>query len=64
MTISMATHILALSRFDVSFVFPFISFAYVLVIVFSILLLGESFNLVRFLGVLVIIVGTVILALG
>ena len=64
MTLSMVTHILSLSRFDVSFVFPFISFAYVIVAVFSILLLGESFNIVRLIGMFVIILGTIILALG
>ena len=31
MTISMGTHLMSLSRFDVSFAFPFISLAYVIV---------------------------------
>lgn len=64
MTMSMFTHILSLSRFDVSFVFPFISFAYVIVAVFGILLLGESFNLVRLVGIVVIVLGTIILAVS
>lgn len=62
MTLSMFTHILSLSRFDVSFVFPFISFAYVIVAVAGFLFMDETFNLMRYVGIGVILVGTVILA--
>tara|TARA_Y100000588_G_C13788802_1_gene725746 strand:- start:328 stop:705 length:378 start_codon:yes stop_codon:yes gene_type:complete len=62
MTLSMFTHILSLSRFDVSFVFPFISFAYVIVAVAGFLFMDETFNLMRYVGIAVILAGTVILA--
>ena len=64
MTFSMITHIMSLSRFDVSFVFPFISFAYIIVAVWGFLFLGEPFNLTRYIGIAVIIVGTIILAMS
>jgi multidrug transporter EmrE-like cation transporter len=64
MTLSMFTHILSLSRFDVSFVFPFISFAYVIVAVAGLLFMNEAFNLMRFVGIAVILAGTVILAVS
>ena len=62
MTLSMFTHILSLSRFDVSFVFPFISFAYVIVAVAGFLFMDETFDLMRYVGIAVILAGTVILA--
>jgi len=62
MTISMGTHLLSLSRFDVSFAFPFISLAYVLVAVWGYFFLGENVNATRIVGIAVILLGTVILA--
>jgi len=62
MTISMATHLLSLSRFEVSFAFPFISAAYVIVAVWGALFFGEDMNASRITGILVIMLGTVILA--
>ncbi len=64
MTISMVTHIMSLSRFDVSFVFPFISFAYIIVAVWGVVFLGEQFNMTRYIGIAVILAGTVILAMS
>lgn len=64
MTISMVTHILSLSRFDVSFVFPFISFAYIIVAVWGVVFLGEQFNMTRYIGIAVILAGTIILAMS
>ncbi len=64
MTISMITHIMSLSRFDVSFVFPFISFAYIIVAVWGFVFLGEQFNLTRYIGIAVILAGTIILAMS
>ena len=62
MTISMGTHLLSLSRFDVSFAFPFISLAYVVVAVWGYAVLGENVNLTRMLGILTIILGTALIA--
>ena len=64
MTSSMVTHLLSLSRFDVSFVFPFISFAYVIVAVWGVVFLGEQLNLMRYAGIFIILVGTILLAIG
>ena len=64
MTVSMITHIMSLSRFDVSFVFPFISFAYIVAAVWGFVFFGESFNLTRYIGIAVIIAGTIILAMS
>ncbi len=62
MTISMGTHLLALSRFDVSFAFPFISLAYVIVAVWGYFFLGEDVNATRLVGIATIILGTIIVA--
>lgn len=62
MTISMGTHMMSLSRFDVSFAFPFLSAAYVIVAIYGHFVLGEDVNLTRILGIATIMAGTVILA--
>ncbi|MGR3762421.1 EamA family transporter (plasmid) [Roseobacteraceae bacterium NS-SX3] len=62
MTISMGTHLLSLSRFDVSFAFPFISLAYVIVAGWGYFFLGEQVNATRVLGILTVIAGTVLIA--
>ncbi|MDW4550573.1 EamA family transporter [Defluviimonas sp. D31] len=62
MTISMGTHLLSLSRFDVSFAFPFLSVAYVIVAIWGFFFFGESMNAMRIIGICVIMLGTVILA--
>lgn len=62
MTISMGTHLMSLSRFDVSFAFPFISLAYVIVAGWGYFVLGEDVNSTRVIGILVVILGTVIIA--
>jgi drug/metabolite transporter (DMT)-like permease len=46
-----------LSRVDLSFAYPFVSFSYVMVILFSWLLLKENLPLIRIMGVLVICLG-------
>ena len=62
MTISMGTHLMSLSRFDVSFAFPFLSIAYVIVAVWGHFYMGEAVNLTRVMGIGTIILGTVILS--
>lgn len=62
MTISMGTHLMSLSRFDVSFAFPFLSIAYVIVAAWGYWFLGENVNTTRIIGILTIIAGTIILA--
>ncbi len=62
MTISMATHLISLSRFDVSFAFPFISIAYVIVAIWGYMFMGEHLNAYRIVGIGTIIFGTVLVA--
>lgn len=62
MTVSMGTHLMSLSRFDVSFAFPFLSLAYVIVAAWGYFMLGEDMNLTRVLGIATILVGTIILS--
>lgn len=64
MTISMGTHLMSLSRFDVSFAFPFLSLAYVIVAVYGHFVLGEVLTPTRILGIGTILLGTVILSRG
>ena len=62
MTISMMTHLMALSRFDVSFVFPFISIAYVIVAIWGALMMGEAVGPMRMAGIATILVGTLMIS--
>ncbi len=62
MTISMGTHLMSLSRFDVSFAFPFLSVAYVIVAAYGHYFMGEAVSPTRILGIGTIMLGTVILA--
>lgn len=54
--------LIVLSRVDLSFAYPMISFNYVLIVFSSWLVLGEDLNLTRLIGVLVICTGVVILS--
>jgi uncharacterized membrane protein len=56
--------IAALSRFQLSFAYPFMSLSFVCVVVMSILLFGETLNMYKVLGVLSICGGLVFLGLG
>ena len=62
MTISMCTHLLALSRFDVSFAFPFLSIAYIIVAVYGALVLGENVSVSRAIGICLVCCGAVLIA--
>ena len=62
MTISMATHLMSLSRFDVSFAFPFLSLAYAIVAAWGYFVMGENVSAQRAAGIGIIVLGTVVLA--
>lgn len=51
---------LALSKFDISYAYPFMSGAFVLVFIFSMLLFNEPFSWQKLLGLLLIIAGIVV----
>jgi len=59
---SMGLHLLALSRVDISFAYPFLSISYVIVLFAGYLLFGESITTYRIVGVGLICVGTVFVA--
>jgi drug/metabolite transporter (DMT)-like permease len=54
--------LVVLSRFDISFVYPMVSVAYILVALFSMIVFKESVTLVRWLGILVIIAGVFLIS--
>jgi multidrug transporter EmrE-like cation transporter len=53
---------MSLSRFDVSFAFPFLSIAYVLVLLYGYFAMGESVTALRVAGVSLVVAGTVLIA--
>jgi drug/metabolite transporter (DMT)-like permease len=62
MTLSMLTHLMSLSRFEVSFAFPFISLAYVIVALYGHFVFGEHMSPMRIAGIAAIILGTVLIS--
>jgi len=52
----------AMTKFDLSYAYPFMSLNFVIVLLLSCWLLGESFNIEKILGVILIVTGTVIVA--
>jgi multidrug transporter EmrE-like cation transporter len=60
--VSMSSHLVALSRVELSFAYPFLSIAYVLVAAFSFFVFGENMSSVRVLGYALIVAGTIAIA--
>lgn len=60
--ISMASHLVVLSRVELSFAYPFLSIAYILVAAFAFFIFGEGIGLVRLLGYALICGGTILVA--
>ena len=61
---SMGLHLLALSRVDISFAYPFLSVSYVIVLAAGYFFFGESITMYRIAGVGLICAGTVLIAQG
>jgi multidrug transporter EmrE-like cation transporter len=59
---SMASHLVVLSRVQLSYAYPFLSLAYVIVAVASWQFFSEDLNLWRIAGIGFIIIGTVLIA--
>lgn len=55
---------LDMTRFEVSYAFPFVSLNYILILVASIYLFHESFTLTKFAGTLIVTIGIIIIARG
>ena len=60
--ISMASHLFVLSKVELSFAYPFLSLAYVLVAVFAYFVFREDLNALRIAGIGLICIGTVLIA--
>ncbi len=60
--ISMASHLYVLSKVELSFAYPFLSLAYVAVLVFAYFVFREDINAWRVAGVAFICIGTVLIA--
>ena len=53
-----------MTKFDISYAYPFTMLGFVAVLLLSVLLLGESFNLYKIIGCLIIVTGVVITSRG
>lgn len=54
----------AMTKFQLSFAYPFMSSAFVIVLVFSVLLFDETINLYKILGTGLVVLGIVVLSQG
>jgi uncharacterized membrane protein len=54
----------AMTRFDLNYAYPFMSLAFVIVMLFSVLFLGESVTLPRAVGTLLVVSGLIVIARG
>jgi multidrug transporter EmrE-like cation transporter len=62
--VSMASHLVVLSRVQLSFAYPFLSLAYVLVAAYAFFVFGEDVGALRVAGIAFIILGTVLIAMS
>lgn len=60
--ISMASHLYVLSKVQLSFAYPFLSLAYVVVAVYAYFFFAEDLNAARIAGIGLIIAGTILIA--
>ncbi len=52
----------AMTRFDLGYAYPFMSLAFVIVMVFGVLFLGETMSLAKLAGTLLVVAGLVVIA--
>ncbi|MFI3297983.1 MAG: SMR family transporter [bacterium] len=62
--LSIVTWMMALSKFEVSYAYPFLSIGYILATVVGYFFLGESITISKIIGIGVICIGIVILSRG
>lgn len=60
--ISMGAHLVVLSRVELSFAYPFISLAFVVVALYAYFIFQEDLNAVRVAGIAMICIGTILIA--
>ena len=54
----------AMTKFSLSFAYPFMSSAFIIVMFFSVFLFGETLNLYKLVGTSLIVAGIIVLSLG
>lgn len=54
----------AMTRFDLNYAYPFMSLAFIIVMLFSVLFLGEAVTLPRAVGTLLVVSGLIVIARG
>ena len=62
MVISMGTHLVVLSRVDISYAYPFLGLSFVLVTIYGYFALGEPLSIYKVLGVALIVLGVALVA--
>lgn len=62
--VSMASHLFVLSRVQLSFAYPFLSLAYVVVAAYAFFIFGENVGLLRIAGIGLICLGTVLISMS
>ena len=60
--ISMASHLVVLSRVELSYAYPFLSLAYVVAALYAYFIFKEDLNTVRVAGIALICFGTILIA--
>jgi multidrug transporter EmrE-like cation transporter len=62
--ISMASHLIVLSKVQLSFAYPFLSLAYVIVAAYAFFIFGEDVGAMRIAGIALICAGTVFISMS
>ncbi|MCC2096839.1 MAG: transporter [Hyphomicrobiales bacterium] len=62
--VSMASHLVVLSKVQLSFAYPFLSLAYVIVAAYAFFIFGEDVGLMRVAGIGLICAGTVFISMS
>lgn len=53
---------MAMTKFEISYAYPWMSLSFVLVTLFSVMFLGESYNFTKVIGISLVVSGIIILA--
>ena len=62
--LSGVTWLLAMTKFELSYAYPFVSLSYVLILLLAPLLLNETVSIYKIIGSLVIVLGIIVLSKG
>ena len=62
--VSMASHLIVLSRVQLSFAYPFLSLAYVIVAAYAFFVFGEDVGVLRIAGIALICAGTIFISMS